>query len=185
VALSREVAMKMEEGYSMGRIFILICRIAVGTVFLLAGLTKIGHPVEFALAIGNYRILPEPLIGLAAVTLPWIEVAIGLLLIIGFLWRGSALVAVGLMAGFIGGIVSAMVRGLDIECGCFSPGSGRMIGMGILIEDLLLFVMGLLVLTGSGPLLALENLFRRGGEMGGAGGEVDGAPGEKFPGEEK
>lgn len=95
-------------------------RLGLGLIFVLASLDKIAHPALFAQAIANYRILPEALLNPVALLLPWVEAVAGLALCCGVLVRGAALVAAGLMAVFFTALLSALARGLDIACGCFT-----------------------------------------------------------------
>jgi uncharacterized membrane protein YphA (DoxX/SURF4 family) len=121
------------------------CQIAIGAVFLYAALPKIGDPASFADQIHNYRMLPVALENLLAMTLPWVELIIGLALILGVRARCGAAVAVLLMGVFLAGIAQAVYRGLDIECGCFGTGDGSKVGFRRLAEDvglLLLSVIG-------------------------------------------
>jgi uncharacterized membrane protein YphA (DoxX/SURF4 family) len=110
----------------------------LGLVFLLYGLDKISQPDVFARSIANYRILPEVFINLMAVVLPWIEVLCGLLLIFGQWTRSAALVSGLLLVVFVIAVSITLVRGLDINCGCFNTNEGRKVGMKLLGEDLLL-----------------------------------------------
>ena len=102
---------------------LLVFRWAVGLMFIYASLYKIIDPGEFARSIQNYKIAPYGLTNLMALILPWIEFLSGLFLIIGkCMIRGSTLVISGLLIIFIVAMISAIVRGLDIECGCLSSG---------------------------------------------------------------
>jgi uncharacterized membrane protein YphA (DoxX/SURF4 family) len=113
----------------------------LGGVFILAGASKVFQPAQFATAVANYRLLPHELINLAAIMLPPIELAAGLLLIAGAWVRGSALVLTGLCGVFLFAIVSALARGLNIECGCFGTVGGRKVGLTSLALDLALLAM--------------------------------------------
>lgn len=116
-------------------------RILLGLVFLLYGFDKIFDPGDFARAISNYKILPEAFVNLVAVVLPWIEIACGLLLLSGQWVRSAALVSAFLLVVFVVAVSVALVRGLDIHCGCFHTDAGRKIGLRLLGEDLLLLLL--------------------------------------------
>ena len=120
------------------RVIELAARIVVGLVFLLYGLDKIAHPDDFARAIANYRLLPEALVNLVAVTLPWVELACGLLLLAGQWVRSAALVSAFLLCVFVVAVSITLARGLDINCGCLNTDAGRKVGVRLLVEDLLL-----------------------------------------------
>lgn len=99
------------------------CRLVLGLLFLAAGLTKIGSPQELQVAISNYRLLPGSLVPFTAVFLPTLEIMLGIGLLTGLYPRAAGL-GVGMLSLVFGSaVVSALIRGLDIECGCFSGAS--------------------------------------------------------------
>src|SRR2546426_11496867 len=100
-----------------------IADLALGAVFIYAGLTKVVDPVAFANDIDNYKILPWPLVVRLAFYLPWLELLCGLALILRFFYRGGLFILTGLTFVFIAASVIAKVRGLDITCGCFGHAS--------------------------------------------------------------
>jgi len=107
-----------------------ILRLFLGAIFLYASHDKILHPQEFAEAVYNYQILPDAMVNLVALVLPWIELLLGLCLLIGIWMPGATVISTGLLGIFIGAMIFNQVRGIDIHCGCFSTeGSGDPIGM--------------------------------------------------------
>jgi len=129
------------------RYFVLVCRILVGAVFIYASLDKILHPAAFAKQVYNYQILPIGASNLLAVILPWLELIAGLALVSGVLGAESALLLSGLLAIFLVAISSALLRGLDIDCGCFGTSSGgRRVAWTTLGQDVLLLGAGLVAL---------------------------------------
>lgn len=98
----------------------LLLRLALGLVFLAACASKLLHPEAFAEVVINYHILPGFLVVPAALVLPWLELLCGLALLGGILSPGAALLTTGMMLVFLGAESSALWRGLDIACGCFS-----------------------------------------------------------------
>jgi len=95
-------------------------RIYLGLVFLYAAWGKIADPRQFALSVATYDILPLALINLMAVLLPWIEVFVGLCIILGWWTRACALCIVGMMMMFIVALSMALAKGLEMSCGCFA-----------------------------------------------------------------
>ncbi|MBI5441296.1 MAG: DoxX family membrane protein [Deltaproteobacteria bacterium] len=94
-------------------------QIALGVFFIVAALPKIADPPSFAHMIYNYRLLPGPLVNLAALTMPWTELLLGVALVCG-LWRRTAASVVGaLLVVFIVAISLNLLRGNAIDCGCF------------------------------------------------------------------
>jgi len=139
-------------------VLILLFRIVLGAIFIFAAVGKIINPAGFADAIDNYRILPYILVALLAIVLPWVEAICGILLLLGKRLAGSSLIVVALNLVFIVAIASAIIRGLDIDCGCFSVGVAKA-GYARLIEDLLLLAMAVFLFRESikGDALAAEN----------------------------
>jgi len=112
-----------------------ICRAVIGIIFAAAGLAKIGDMEAFAQSIHNFRIVPIALENVVAITLPWIEVVIALALILGIRARAGAWLATGLLAVFTVAIVTAVVRDLDIACGCFGTDDAARTGWTKVLEN--------------------------------------------------
>lgn len=106
--------------WSASAILVLCARVVLGAIFIYASLDKIAHPEAFANAIYNYQILPEPLINLTAIVLPWLELVMGVLLVLGVWQHGAVFLANVLLGVFFGALLLNLARGLDIDCGCFS-----------------------------------------------------------------
>jgi uncharacterized membrane protein YphA (DoxX/SURF4 family) len=100
----------------------LLARLILGGVLLVAGGLKVFKPAESANAVAAYKLMPTELAHLIGYALPWLEVAIGLLLIIGLLVRPAAVLSGLIMIVFIGAIASVWARGMLIDCGCFGGG---------------------------------------------------------------
>ncbi len=127
-------------------IIVLLIRWLLAAVFIYASLDKIWNPAGFAASIDNYRMLPYMLIALMAAILPWLELACGVALLLGRWQAGAALLVMGMNAVFIVAIASAMARGLDISCGCFTTSTaGARIGAQKVLEDIGLFLGALVV----------------------------------------
>jgi len=101
-----------------------LARLILGSVFIYAAIDKIAHPQAFSEAVYKYQILPEFLINLTAIILPWLELCIALFLILGIWLPGAVFLSNFLLVCFFGMLVFKMARGLDIHCGCFSVSVG-------------------------------------------------------------
>lgn len=97
----------------------MILRLAVGAVFIYAGVLKAADPVKFASDIQHFHILSWPLGMRLAFYLPWLEIICGVALIVGWLRSGALAILTALTVVFIGATVAAKVRGIDLDCGCF------------------------------------------------------------------
>ena len=101
-------------------IFALAARLYLAAIFLFACWHKILDPAAFALDIATYQILPLGLVNPLAIVLPWVELAAGLMLLLGFRTRAAALLVAGMMVMFTVAIAIAVAKGLDMSCGCFA-----------------------------------------------------------------
>ena len=100
---------------------LLICtRLALGAVFIAASILKIAHPAEFAKILYNYQVIPNNLINMTAIVLPWLEAIMGMMLLAGIWLPGAAVLANLLLLAFFSALLFNVARGLNIHCGCFS-----------------------------------------------------------------
>ena len=122
--------------------FVTAARIILGAIFVYASLDKMANPLMFMDIIDNYKMLPVQLVNPLAIFLPWLEFITGLLLIIGKWVKASLLIYSTLLVIFIIALAAAMLRGLDISCGCFSvqPSSGSDVWLRIIEDIIMLFV---------------------------------------------
>jgi uncharacterized membrane protein YphA (DoxX/SURF4 family) len=75
------------------RAFLILLRLFLGAIFVYASFDKIFRPSAFAEIIYNYQILPEAFINFTSIFLPWLELHLGLLLILGFWLPGAVLIS--------------------------------------------------------------------------------------------
>lgn len=140
---------------------LLLSRLVLGGVFIYASLDKIAHPADFAKAVALYRVTQSALlVNLAAVTLPWVELLVGGLLLMG-LWfredrpesagqnglarlharfctltqRGALGLSAGLLVFFLILLGVTLARGIDINCGCFTTAESSRVGWLTLLRD--------------------------------------------------
>ncbi|CAN2192277.1 COG2259 Predicted membrane protein [Candidatus Nanopelagicaceae bacterium] len=100
----------------------LLSRLVLGGVLLAAGLLKYQHLDKSQMAVRAYEMLPISVANFIGIVLPFAEIGMGLLLILGAATRISAALSALLMAVFVIGISQAWARGLSIDCGCFGGG---------------------------------------------------------------
>ena len=100
----------------------LLSRLILGGVLFAAGALKIGNLQKSAMAVRAYEMLPVELANFLGYALPWIEIGIGLLLIVGASVKICGLLGAFTMLAFIIAIAQAWARGLSIDCGCFGGG---------------------------------------------------------------
>ncbi len=100
----------------------LLARLILGGVLIVAGALKVGNLQKSAMAVRAYEMLPIWLANLFGYALPWIEIGIGSLLVLGALVKINGLLGAIIMLAFIIAIAQAWARGLSIDCGCFGGG---------------------------------------------------------------
>ncbi|WP_229073121.1 MauE/DoxX family redox-associated membrane protein [Actinoplanes sp. DH11] len=97
-------------------------RLGLAAVWLVAGGLKVGDLAASARAVHAYQLMPYDISKIVGAAQPFLEIALGLLLLAGLAVRLTAGISAVLLVIFIAGIVSAWARGLQIDCGCFSTG---------------------------------------------------------------
>lgn len=76
-------------------------------------------PQTFLRSVDAFEVLPKSLVPAATFIVPWIEAICALLLVLGYWTRAAAGVLALALLGFIGLIVSAIMRNMSLSCGCF------------------------------------------------------------------
>ena len=102
-----------------GKVIALLLRLGLAGVFLYAGYVHVSDAPKFVMAIQHYRLLPTDVSFLVGIYLPWVEILAGLGLVTRLLYAGSLAALGGMLVVFLGAVISAWSRGLDIDCGCF------------------------------------------------------------------
>jgi uncharacterized membrane protein YphA (DoxX/SURF4 family) len=131
-----KIAVRMGYGW-------LILRIALGALFVYASYYKIMSPGAFAHEIYNYKILPPWAINPIAITLPWLQLFCGLALIAGRAVLGASFWIAAMLTVFQIAVASALIRGLNISCGCFESGGDKATWLTFSRDLLLLAAAGL------------------------------------------
>ncbi len=96
------------------------CRLFLTAVFLYSGIVKLQQPLQFAVALAGYQLLPEQFILPISNLFPWVEVLLGVTILTGWKIRYSATFATGLLLFFSLLLTITYLRGIDANCGCFS-----------------------------------------------------------------
>ena len=87
-----------------------------------AGLLKVGDPAASVRAVTAYDLLPYDVERIIGYGLPFVEIALAALLLVGLATRFAASASAVLVIAFIAAVASAWARGLAIDCGCFGGG---------------------------------------------------------------
>jgi putative oxidoreductase len=102
------------------RILHWICRLGLAGIFLYTGYIKLESPLQFAAILYGYKLFPTSLIMPLTRYFPWVEIALAVLLLVGWKMRYVALAACALIVTFIGILTITYFRGIEANCGCFS-----------------------------------------------------------------
>lgn len=113
-------------------VLLIIARIALGAIFIYAAYAKLhfngawhlrDYYFFFAMGIDSYKMLPLIVVQWMAKVLPWVELTLGAMLVIGAGVRWAGLLASALLVIFMVALAHAALGGLEINCGCFGNNS--------------------------------------------------------------
>lgn len=123
------------------KMVLFLARIILASVFIIAGIEKVSDVVSFASIIKNYNFFPLMSVNFIAITLPWIELINGILLLYGYKKREISILFAIILGFFILLIFISILRGLDINCGCFGTIDSVKIGYVKIYENTFLFLL--------------------------------------------
>lgn len=138
----------------------LLFRVFLGGYFLFAAVPKIAEPYAFSVSIVHYQMMPDWSVNAFALIVPWLELLIGVCLVLGLRVRSAAGVCAVLLAMFIAAIGWAMANGLQIDCGCFGSANKEEVGWGKIWKNLGMMAMCAYLVWRPASPLALEPLPR-------------------------
>ncbi|GAB2687532.1 MauE/DoxX family redox-associated membrane protein [Thalassiella azotivora] len=115
---------------------LLVARLGLAGVWVVAGALKVADPAASVRAVRAYQLLPEALVPAVGYALPFVEIALGVLLLVGLGTRTAAAVSAVLLVVFVVGVSAAWARGLSIDCGCFGGGGEVEPGATRYVEEL-------------------------------------------------
>jgi len=140
--------------------YLLLCsRSILGVVFVVAAIDKIVAPDAFAESVYAYGLVPYAMINLFALIIPWLELVCGVFLVAGVRLRSCASLVSMLLLFFIIAIIIALVRNLNIDCGCFGRDHATPISWMKVLEDTGLFLLGVHIIFFDIGLLTIEGIF--------------------------
>lgn len=99
-----------------------VVRLGLAAVWLVSGAIKAADPNQTYAAVLAYRVLPAGVVGPVAAVLPFLELAFGLLILLGIGHRVMGVLSGLLLLIYIAGVAQSWARGLSIDCGCFGGG---------------------------------------------------------------
>ena len=132
-------------------------RIGLGALFIFSGSVKLNDPQAFAFAIKGFKLVEShDLIAQATFSIPWTEVLVGVLLLLGLYTRAAAGALLVMLAVFTGAVLSVIARDIDTTCGCFGNFLGSKIDGDTITRNALLLIFTLAVLFNKGGFLTLD-----------------------------
>jgi len=99
-----------------------LARLGLAAVWLVSGSIKVSDLNQTYIAVQAYDLLPTGAVNVVAGALPFLELALGVLLLVGLGTRLTAAVSALVLLAFIGAVAQSWARGLTIDCGCFGGG---------------------------------------------------------------
>ena len=135
-------------------------RLAVGTTLIVASVGKLSSGTVFVEEVKDYHLLPDALAQVYGTALPWVEIVVGCLLIVGLITTFASGIAVLASLSLIIANAVVLVRGLNLECGCFGDLAALHTRQAIIIDSVMM-VMALLILVRRGDFLSVDLWVRR------------------------
>jgi uncharacterized membrane protein YphA (DoxX/SURF4 family) len=142
-----------------------LARLGLAAVWLISGALKVADPSQTYAAVQAYRVLPTWLASPVAAVLPFLELAFGLLVLIGIGTRLMGVLSALLLLVYIAGVAQSWARGLHIDCGCF--GGGGQVAAGDtqypqeILRDIGFLAMAVWLLVRPRSLFAVDGLLTR------------------------
>jgi uncharacterized membrane protein YphA (DoxX/SURF4 family) len=99
-----------------------VARLGLAAVWFVSGAIKASDLNQTYVAVQAYDVLPAGVVSGVASAVPFIELALGLLLLLGLGTRLVAALSAVVLLAFVAAIAQAWARGLSIDCGCFGGG---------------------------------------------------------------
>lgn len=158
--MERQAKISSSYGFLKRKEIILILRVALGVIFILASMHKVQHPEQLAITVRTYEIIPASLSNLFALFLAWSELIAGIFLVLGIFTKEAATAVALLLIMFIAAIITTLVRGLVIDCGCFDE-KGDPVDATLLVRNALLVIIAGMVVRFDNGFLSASSLFAK------------------------
>ena len=124
-------------------VFLYLVRVGIGCMFIWSSLPKMRQPYDFLSSVYSYELVGPKLGMFVAMTLPWLELLVGICLIGGIFISGALLASILMAAMFSYVLGSALHKGLGITCGCFGAGSTDIVNYTTLIRAIVILLASL------------------------------------------
>jgi uncharacterized membrane protein YphA (DoxX/SURF4 family)/thiol-disulfide isomerase/thioredoxin len=134
------------KGFPQNRWFLLVLRLALGGIFVTAGIAKLPNQAEFINAVIGYGILPDTLARAYGYALPWAELAIGFCLVLGLFTRVASALVLPIALSFVIANSYALFRQFQNDCGCFGALVPMSYPVSLTLDVLMLLIAAVLLM---------------------------------------
>ena len=153
---------KYINGFTSGNSITAAMRILLGLMFIFSGYFKAADQDSFLRILKLYNILPESILPISVIIMPFMELTLGIFLILGYKIRASSLISMVLMVIFLMFLLINIYRGESFDCGCFKfekfgLGIDEKIGFKAVIRNIILFVLFAIIFRAKKHKLSLDN----------------------------
>jgi putative oxidoreductase len=138
-----------------GRGLNLVLRLFLGGLFVFASWHKVIEPLAFAMSVRGYKIIPFAYSNVFALVVSWSELIAGVMLILGIFTRKAAGAVAILLVMFIVAITMVVVRGMTVDCGCFSSEGGSSASWLLIVRNVALLAASYLIMRYNDGYLSL------------------------------
>ena len=126
-------------------LFVFLAQLFLGAVFVVSAVPKIANPRLFIFNVENYKLLPGPLAKAYGWTLPYVELATGVALVLGVQTKLASPVALLMLGSFVIAMVTAIARKQHVECTCFGLLYREKVGWSTVLRDAVLAALAVAV----------------------------------------
>ncbi|MFC1994329.1 MauE/DoxX family redox-associated membrane protein, partial [Chloroflexota bacterium] len=134
---------------------LLASRLLLGSILIAASLGKLANPDAFVNLVASYNILPESLAQPFGICLPWVELIVGAMLILGVFPRLASGISIMLIASFMIASSSSLLSGAGASCGCFGEVMPLSHTQSLLVDGAMLLMTAPFLLRRGEPWLAI------------------------------
>lgn len=132
-------------------------RLVLSLIFFVSSFSKIRYPQHFITTIDSYELLSESWYKLSAFTIIASEIAVAMMLLVGWQSRLAAMIGFVILVVFSFAIgVNLVRRRTNLDCGCFGRKYTQKISFGLIVRNLALAVVAYFVMRSGGGLMSLD-----------------------------
>ncbi|MGD8415120.1 MAG: MauE/DoxX family redox-associated membrane protein [Candidatus Latescibacterota bacterium] len=137
---------------------VVLLRLILGVTFIYASHDKVLDPFAFSIAVRGYQIVPVSLSNLFAIVVAWSEMIAGIMLVAGLFTRQAAGATFLLLSMFVVALLIVTVKGMVIDCGCFSSEGGSQTGPLLILRNILLMAAAVIIIKYDSGKFSLSRL---------------------------